>query len=181
MSTPARIVHTPAQRPLDQIDRRIVEQLQREARLTNVELSQRVHLSPSPCLARVRALEQTGVIERYVALADPRALGLTVCAFIHVTLDRQVDKALEVFEHSVRSRPEILECYLMTGDHDYVLRVVVQNVEELQHFIVAELSRVPGVANIRSSLALKEVKYETALPIEHDTHPISSKAVRPRR
>lgn len=179
MSTPARMLAT-SQPQLDHIDRRIIEELQREARLTNVELSQRVHLSPSPCLARVRALEQAGVIERYVALAAPRALGLTVCAFIHVTLDKQIDKALEVFEHSVRSRREILECYLMTGDHDYVLRVVVQDVEELQHLIVDELSRIPGVANIRSSLALKEVKYETALPVEHDKGPISSRGPRAR-
>ncbi len=180
MSTPARIVHTQAQPQLDHIDLRIVEELQRDARLTNVELSQRVRLSPSPCLTRVRALEQAGVIDRYVALAAPRALGLTVCAFIHVTLDKQIDKALEVFEHSIRTRSEILECYLMTGDHDYVMRVVVQDVEELQHFIVDELSRIPGVANIRSSLALKEVKYETALPIEHDTCLTSSRAARAR-
>jgi Lrp/AsnC family leucine-responsive transcriptional regulator len=150
---------------LDSIDLRIIEALQREARLTNVELAERVHLTPSPCLARVRALERSGVIDRYVAIAAPRALGLAVSAFIHITLDRQVECSLERFETAMRGRPEVLECYLMTGDQDYMLRVVVADVDELQRFIVNDLARIAGVANIRSSVALKKIKYETALPL----------------
>lgn len=166
MSTPImRNVRAPAEANLDATDLRIIEELQRDARLTNVELSQRVHLSPSPCLARVRALEQAGVIDRYVAIATPRALGLTVAAFIHVTLDKQIDPALQEFEQMMRGLPEILECYLMSGAHDYVLRVVVRDVDHLQRLIVNDLGRMPGVANIRSSVALKQVKYETSLPV----------------
>jgi len=150
---------------LDVIDLRIIDELQRDAKLTNAELATRVHLSPSPCLARVRALEQSGVVDRYVALVDARALGLDVTVFIHITLDKQIEKALETFEQAVRQLPEVLECYLMTGDHDYILRVVVADVQALQRLIVNNLARIAGVANIRSSFALKQVKYETALPL----------------
>lgn len=151
---------------LDATDRKILAELQRDAKLTNVELAKRVHLSPSPCLARVRALEERGVIQRYVSLLDPRQLQLGVNVFIHVTLERQIDRALETFEETVRKFPQVMECYLMTGDADYLLRVVVSDVDALQSFIVDELTRIPGIASIRSSFALKQVKYETALPIE---------------
>jgi len=150
---------------LDAMDQRILVELQRDAKLTNVELARRVHLSPSPCLARVRALEQRGVIKKYVTLLDPRQVDLGVTVFIHVTLEKQVDKALGVFEATVARFPEVLECYLMTGDADYLLRVVVSSVDALQEFIVKELTRIPGIASIRSSFALKQVKYETALPL----------------
>lgn len=149
---------------MDTIDLRILHELQRDAKLTNVELAERVKLSPSPCLVRVRALEEAGVIRRYVTLLDPRAMGLDVSVFIQVRLDRQVDNALRVFEDTVKSYPEVMECYLMTGDSDYLLRVVVADVDALQKFIVDEVARIPGVANIRSSFALKQVKFETALP-----------------
>ncbi len=151
---------------LDEVDRRILDQLQRDARLTNVELASRVHLSPSPCLARVRRLERSGLVTRYVALLDPHRLGLGVSVFIQVRLERQVERALEVFEAAMREHPEVMECYLMTGDADYLIRVVVPDVSALERFIVDSLARIPGVANIRSSFALKQVKYQTALPIE---------------
>ena len=154
---------------LDATDRKILAELQRDAKLTNVELAQRVHLSPSPCLARVRALEESGVIQRYVSLLDPQKLQLGVNVFIQVSLERQVDRALETFEDTVRRFPQVLECYLKTGDSDYLLRVVVSDVEALQAFIVDELTRIPGIASIRSSFALKQVKYETALPIDAPT------------
>jgi Lrp/AsnC family leucine-responsive transcriptional regulator len=150
---------------IDATDQRILGELQRDAKLTNVELARRVHLSPSPCLARVRALEQSGVIKKYVTLLDPRQVDLGVTVFIHVTLEKQVDQALGVFEATVTRFPEVLECYLMTGDADYLLRVVVSSVDALQEFIVKELTRIPGIASIRSSFALKQVKYETALPL----------------
>ncbi len=155
-------------RALDPIDRKILQELQADAKLTNAELAQRVHLSPSPCLARVRALERAGVIRRYVALLDARAIGLGVSVFIHVRLEKQVEGALETFEATVKRYPEIMECYLMTGDSDYLLRLVVADVDALQRFIVEEISRMPGVSNIRSSFALKQVKFETALPLSQD-------------
>ncbi len=152
--------------PLDEIDVRLLDQLQRDARLTNVELAARVHLSPSPCLARVRRLERDGVVARYVALLDPERVGLPVSVFIQVRLERQVERALETFEEAMARHPEVMECYLMTGDADYLIRVVVPDVKALERFIVDHLARIPGVANIRSSFALKQVKYQTALPID---------------
>jgi len=151
--------------PLDFIDLKILEQLQKNGRMPNVELARAVHLSPSPCLARVRALEASGHIARYVTLLDPLKLGLTVSVFIQVRLEKQVERALEAFEQAMRGRPEVMECYLMTGDADYLLRVVVPDVQALERFIVDFLSRVPGVGNIKSSFALKQVKYQTALPL----------------
>ena len=150
---------------LDAIDWQILDHLQRDARLTNVELARLVHLSPSPCLARVRALEATGLIAGRVTLLDALKLGLKVSVFISVSLERQVEKALEAFEQAIRGRPEVMECYLMTGDADYLLRVVVPDVQALERFILDFLTRVPGVGKIRSSFALKQVKYQTALPL----------------
>lgn len=152
-------------KPLDTIDRKILSELQANAKLTNAELAQRVGLSPSPCLARVRALEKAGVVRRYVALLDARTVGLGVSVFIQVRLEKQAEGSLEVFEQAVKRFPQIMECYLMTGDSDYLLRLVVADVESLQRFMVEELVRIPGVSNIRSSFALKQVKFETALPL----------------
>lgn len=153
---------------LDAIDVRILNELQANARLTNVELASRVHLSPSPCLARVRALEEAGLISSYVTLLDPLQVGLSVSVFIEIRLERQVERALNSFEDAIMGYPEVMECYLMTGNSDYLLRVVVQDVQALERFIVDELSKIPGVANIQSSFALKQVKYKTALPLpEH--------------
>lgn len=150
---------------LDEIDLHILRELQGNARLTNVALAEKVHLSPSPCLARVRALEREGVIDRYVTLLKPLAVGLGVSVFIQITLEKQATEALEVFETAVRRRPEVMECYLMTGDADYLLRVVVADIQALERFILNELSPIPGIANIRSSFALKQVKYQTSLPL----------------
>jgi Lrp/AsnC family transcriptional regulator, leucine-responsive regulatory protein len=150
---------------MDTIDFRILERLQEDARSSNVELARAVNLSPSPCLARVRALERDGVIERYVTLLDAKKLGLTVSVLVQVTLEKQIEPALEAFEKAVRDRPEVMECYLMTGDADYLLRVLVADVPAFERFILDFLSRVPGVGNIKSSFALKQVKYQTALPL----------------
>jgi len=150
---------------LDAIDRRILARLQDNARLTNVELAEAVGLSPSPCLRRVRELEQSGTIRRYVALLDPTAIGLPVSVFVNVTLERQVETALERFEAAILKRPEVMECYLMTGDADYLLRVVTADLSAYERFLVEHLTRVPGVASIKSSFALKQVKYRTALPM----------------
>ena len=151
----------------DNKDWKILDRLQGDARIANVDLARAVNLSPSPCLARVRALEERGVIRRYVTLLDPVKIGLTVSVFIQVTLEKQVEAALDRFERAIRDRPEVMECYLMTGDSDYLIRVVVPDVPALERFIIDVLSRIPGVGNIRSSFALKQVKYQTALPLPH--------------
>ena len=161
---------------MDAIDLRILERLQHDARISNVELARAVNLSPSPCLARVRALEKAGTIGRYVTLLDPKRLGLTVSVLVQVTLEKQIEPALETFEKAVRERPEVMECYLMTGDADYLLRVLVPDVPAFERFILEFLSRVPGVGNIKSSFALKQVKYQTALPL-----PAQQTPARPRR
>lgn len=161
----ARSRYNLSQLDLDAIDVKILTELQDDASLSNVELAQRVGLSPSPCLARVRALEASGIIARRVTLLDPLSLGATISVFIQVTLERQVEAQLEIFEEAVLGFSEVMECYLMTGDADYHLRVVVPDLMALQHFIVEKLSKTPGVANIRSSFALKQVKYKTALPV----------------
>lgn len=150
---------------LDDIDRRILAVLQDNGRISNVELAERVGLSPSPCLARVRGLERSGLIRGYVALVDPGRVGLGVSVFIQVSLEKQVGRALDTFESAMTAMPEVMECYLMTGDSDYMLRVLVEDVAALQRFIVDKLSKVPGVASIRSSFALKQVKFKTAVPV----------------
>lgn len=150
---------------LDSIDWRILGLLQADARMSNVELARAVGLSPSPCLNRVRALEEAGYISRYVTLLDALRVGLKVSVFIQVTLERQVEAALERFESAIRARPEVMECYLMTGDADYLIRVVVADIQLLEEFILKFLTKLPGVGNIKSSFALKQVKYQTALPL----------------
>jgi len=151
--------------PLKDIDRRILIQLQENARLTNVELAERVNLSPSPCLRRNRNLETDGIIKGYVALVDQNRVGLPVSVFVNVTLERQIEKNLEIFEETIRERPEVMECYLMTGDADYLLRVVAADLAAYERFLLDHLTRVPGVSFIKSSFALKQVVYKTALPI----------------
>ena len=150
---------------LDAIDRRILTVLQENARVTNVDLADASGVSASPCWRRVRELERTGVISRYVTLVDPAAVGLPVSVFIQVSLEKQIESALEDFENIIQLRPEVMECYLMTGDADYLLRVVVANLEAYERFLMDHLTRIPAVANIRSSFALKQVKYRTALPV----------------
>ncbi|WP_197423506.1 Lrp/AsnC family transcriptional regulator [Sinorhizobium sp. Sb3] len=153
---------------LDALDVRILETLQNNGKLSNVDLAKIVGLSPSPCLARVKALEGQGLISRYVALLDPEVLGRLMSVFIQVRLERQAVEQLGVFENAVAGFPEVMECYLMTGEADYMLRVIVPNLGALQQFI-ERLSRIEGVANIRSSFALKQVKYNTAYPVRDIT------------
>jgi len=155
---------------LDSIDWNILSALQENARISNVDLADQVHLSPSPCLARVKALEQEGFISRYVTLLNAQAVGLGVSVFVQVRLEKQVESSLNVFEKAIASRPEVMECYLMTGTSDYLLRVIVADLQEFQRF-VTDVSKIPGVGNIQSSVALKQVKYKTALPLPVDTAP----------
>lgn len=155
-----------AARTLDAIDIRLLVALQQDARLSNVALAQQVSLSPSACLARVRALEADGIISRYATLLDPAKLDLGINVFIHITLERQTETELSAFEAAMRDNPDVMECYLMTGDSDYLVRVVMPDLPSLERFIIERLSKSPGVANIRSSFALKQVKYQTALPLD---------------
>jgi Lrp/AsnC family transcriptional regulator, leucine-responsive regulatory protein len=150
---------------LDDIDIKILQRVQDDARIANVELAAQVGLSPAPCLRRVRALERAGVIRRYAALLNPAAVDLPVTVFVQVSLDLQMEGRLEIFERAVMNRPEVLECYLMTGDADYLLRVVVPDVEGYERFLREVLTRIESAAGIKSSFALKQVKYSTALPV----------------
>ncbi len=154
---------------LDRIDRAILAELQEDARVSNAELARRVALSPSACLRRVRELEAEGVIRRHVSLLEPAAVGLPVSIFVQVTLERQAETALEEFESEVLGLPEVMECYLMTGDADYLLRVVVPDLPSYERLLMGHLTRVKGIASIKSSVSLKQVKYRTALPLNQTT------------
>jgi DNA-binding Lrp family transcriptional regulator len=150
---------------MDKIDLKILSRLQTDARMTNVSLAESVNLSPAPCLRRVRDLEQNGVIRSYTTLLDPDRMGWSVSVFIEVRLEKQVMNSLQIFEETINGYPEVMECYLMTGTSDYLLRVVAKDLKSLQAFITDKLANIPGVANMRSSVALKQVKYKTQLPI----------------
>jgi len=150
---------------MDAVDIRILNELQADGSLTNLELAKRVHLSPSPCLTRVKALENDGVIDRYVALVQPKSLGLNLSVFISISLKEQSKSALAAFEKSIADHDEIMECYLMTGDSDYLIRVAVADITALEKFILEQLTPIAGIEKIRSSFALKQVKYKTALPL----------------
>mgnify|MGYP000679771879 FL=1 len=148
----------------DATDIRIIKELQQDGSLSNVELARRVHLSPSPCLARVKALEAAGVIQRYVALVNPKTLGLDLNVFINISLKEQSKSALAAFEARIAEHEEVMECYLMTGDSDYLIRVAVADIAALERFILEQLTPIPGVEKIRTSFTLKQVRYKTALP-----------------
>lgn len=152
-------------RSLDVIDRKILTRLQSDARTTNQDLSEVVGLSPSPCLRRVRQLEEEGVITGYVALVSPEAVGLPVSAFVRVRLSSQDDRNLAEFESAIVTFPEVMECYLMTGDSDYQLRVVVKSLAAFEEFLRHSLTRITSVAGVTSSFALRPIVYRTALPI----------------
>ena len=130
---------------LDTIDLRILAELQTDGSLSNVELARRVHLSPSPCLARVKALEKAGVIARYVALANASALGLGLNVFINISLKSQAKESLADFERRIAEHDEVMECYLMSGDADYLIRVALADIGALERFIVEQLTPIPGI------------------------------------
>jgi Lrp/AsnC family leucine-responsive transcriptional regulator len=143
---------------LDEIDRRILRRLQSDGRLSLQELAEGVGLSPTPVARRLRVLEKAGIITGYRAMIDEVALGFTISVFVSVRLDQQVDKALETFESRVRTMPEVVDCWLMTGNRDYLMRVVTTNLAEFEGFLVGRLTKIPGVASIESSLPLRRVK-----------------------
>jgi Lrp/AsnC family leucine-responsive transcriptional regulator len=152
---------------LDRTDRRILELLQHDGRLTNVELAAKVALSPSPCLRRVRALEEGGVIREYVALVDPARVGLGLLAFANVKLEKGGALPLDDFLSAVQTWPEVVACYAMTGDTDYLLRVHVEDLEHYSRFMMNRLLKQPGVIDVRSNFVLERIKDTTALPLGH--------------
>ena len=151
---------------IDDIDRKILAVLQSNAHATSEQLSEQVGLSPSPCARRVRNLEATGVIRAYVAIVDQVKVGLPISVFASVKLERQREEELDRFAKAVQRWPEIVECYLMTGKQDYLLRIVVKDLEAYEAFLKRTLTRLEGVASIESSFALGQVKHAQPLPIE---------------
>jgi Lrp/AsnC family leucine-responsive transcriptional regulator len=150
---------------LDRIDRRILRALQSDGRQQNLQLAEKVGLSPSPCLRRVRHLEEQGVIERYVALLDPAKAGLPLVIFVRVTLERQDKATIEHFAAEIAKSPEVLECHLMAGSYDYLLRVVAADLDDYQRFQMECLTRIPGLRHVESEIPLRCVKHSTELPI----------------
>lgn len=150
---------------LDHVDKSLLRHLQNQGRATNAELAEAARLSDSACFRRVRALEAEGVITGYAATVDPRAVGLGLTVFVSITLTSQAQDVLSAFETAVAQAPEIMECHLMAGQADYILRVVAADVDDLERLHAHVLSRLPGVARINSSIALRTVVRRTALPV----------------
>ncbi|MCI0518076.1 MAG: Lrp/AsnC family transcriptional regulator [Woeseiaceae bacterium] len=150
---------------LDRYDRAILQALQQDGRISNVQLAARVNLSESACLRRVRALEQDGLIERYVALLNQKKAGVGGTVFVHIALRREEQSELAAFEEAVHAIPEIMECYLMTGEFDYLLRVVVSDMADFERLHNEALTRLPGVARVNSSIAIRTVTKTTELPL----------------
>ena len=150
---------------LDAIDKRILSVLQTDGRISNQDLADQIGLSPSPCLRRVKDLESRGIVQRYVALVDPIAVGQGLQAVVEVRLDRQTGDSVARFEKEILKYPQVLECDLMAGDWDYVLRVVARDLDEFREFCVNRLAKIAGVGNVKSNISMKQVKYSTALPL----------------
>jgi len=150
---------------LDAVDRAILGMLQEDGRIANVDLAEAVHLSPSACLRRVRRLEESGRIDRYVALVDPAVIGLGTDVFVEITLTGQDEPTLEAFERAVSERPEIMSCHLMAGQFDYLVHVVVRDVADYEVLHRTHLAQLPGVVRMVSSFALRPICVRTAYPI----------------
>ncbi|MEQ5774581.1 MULTISPECIES: Lrp/AsnC family transcriptional regulator [unclassified Thalassospira] len=154
-----------ARNGFDAIDRNILREIQEDGRISMVELADKVGLSVSPCLRRLRKLEESGVIRKYVALLDPSHLHLGVNVFVTVSLTQHDEPSLRRFETAVQQHPEIVDCYAMVGNQDYMMRIVVQDPAAYQRFLSEVMMKLPGVANIKSSFTLHEVKNSTRLPV----------------
>ena len=151
---------------LDRYDKAILAELQRDGRISNVQLAGVVNLSESACLRRVRGLEQAGLIERYVALLDQKKAGLTGTVFVHIALRREEQSQLAEFEAAVQEIPEVMECHLMTGEFDYLLTVVIADMAHFERLHNESLTRLPGVARVNSSVAIRTVRKTTELPLQ---------------
>lgn len=153
---------------LDEIDRQILILLQDDGRISNAELARRIDLSPPATYMRVKSLEEQGYVRRYVALLEPEKAGYDLMCFVQVTLQLHSLEQIQTFRQVIQGISEVLECHHVTGEYDYLLKVVVRNRKELEVFLLEQLTPVPGVARIHTSMVLSEVKYTTALPIESD-------------
>ena len=151
---------------IDIFDKKLLSILQNNGRISNVELAEAVNLSESACLRRVRSLEERGLIDRYVALLDHKRVGLTDTVFVHIVLKREEKSELEAFETAVKNIPEILECYLMTGEFDYLLHIVVANMADFERLHNDSLTQLPGVSRVNSSFAIRTVQKTSELPIK---------------
>jgi Lrp/AsnC family leucine-responsive transcriptional regulator len=156
---------------VDKFDLALLAELQRDGRITNAALGQKVHLSTSQVSRRVQRLEETGAIGRYSAMLDPDVVGLGVLAFTSVTLGRHGEAEGDVFEREVAQMPEVLECLSVTGEADYMLRVVAPDLAAFSEFMMKRLLRLPGVINVKSNIALKKIKQTHVLPLEHVMQP----------
>lgn len=151
---------------LDRYDRQILQVLQQDGRISNQDLADRIGLSPSPCLRRVRALEEAGIIAGYRALVDARRLGLSLMALIHISMDRHTPERFAHFEAQVSAMPEVLECLLITGQEaDYQLKVLVQDMDAYQALLLGKITRIEGVSGVHSSFVLRRVVERTAVPV----------------
>jgi Lrp/AsnC family transcriptional regulator, leucine-responsive regulatory protein len=150
---------------LDELDIAILQELQENGRISNVELSKRVNLSPPAIHTRIKRLEQQGIIRRTVTLLDWQKMGFDMLCFIQINLQTHQPATVEKFRSSINKLPEVLECYHVTGDYDYLLKVAIRNREDLERFVVKQITPIPGIARIQTSLALTEIKLTTSLPI----------------
>ncbi len=151
---------------LDRIDRRILQEMQANARISNLELADKVGLSPTPCSRRVKRLEDSGLIDRHVTLLKPKALGLNLTAMVGISMDRHTPDRFEAFEKAVVAMPEVLECLIVTGQSaDFLLRVVVRDMEHFEQVLLGQLTRLEGVTGVHSSFVLREVIKKTELPL----------------
>ncbi len=151
---------------LDRYDRLILETIQKHGRISNQELAEAINLSPSPCLRRVRQLEESGLIDGYVGLVNARKLGLTLLSFIQISMDKHTPERFALFENTVADFPEVLECHLITGQSaDYLLKVIVRDMDDFQQFLLNKLTRIEGVSGVHSSFVLKSPVNSTALPV----------------
>lgn len=151
---------------MDKYDQRILEELQADGRISNQDLADRIGLSPSPCLRRVRQLEEEGVIDRYVAILDADQLGLKMTALIHISMDKHTPERFENFEQKVSGFSEVQSCYLITGQSaDYILKVVVRDMDHFQSFLLGKLTRIEGVSGVHSSFVMRKVVDKTSVPI----------------
>jgi Lrp/AsnC family leucine-responsive transcriptional regulator len=151
---------------LDDIDRKILNILQENGRITNTELASRVGISPPPMLERVKKLEKKGIIKKYVALVDPDAIGKGTMALVSVSLDRHLIKSIDQFTRAMQKLPEVMECYHITGEEDYILKVAIKDIREYEDFILKKLTKIPAIDKIKTSFVLSTVKYETKFPVE---------------
>ncbi len=153
---------------IDDVDRQLLVHLQADARLTHSELARRVNLSPPGLQKRIRKLEESGIISRYVTLLDPEAVGYDMLCFVQVTLQRHEPQAVRAFHEAVQHMPEVLACHHITGEYDYLLKVVLRNRKHLEQFLLEKLTPLPGMDRIRTSLVLSEIKETTAVPLDKE-------------